>query len=182
MKKRALIYGALILLPVFLFGNEGAEGSRYLAVAGRENDFVPRIFNFLIFAGLTYYLIAEPIKSFFVNRREAIASQLSEIENRLQKAKEDRKSAEQALQESKRKAEEILKDAQNEVELLKEQYAKMSEKEIEILVKQFEEKRELEERRVKKELISSLLDENISTDDIPVTGKKIVEIVSRKAA
>ncbi len=182
MKKRAIIYAALLLLPAFLFGNEGAEGSRYLAVAGREYDFVPRIFNFLVFAGLTYYLIADPVKNFFVSRREDIASQLSEIENRLQQAKEDRESAEQTLEASKRKAEEILKDAEKEVKLISEQYAKLGEKEIENLIKQFEEKRELQERKMKKELIATLLDENISTDDIPITGKKVVDIVSRKVA
>ncbi len=182
MKKRAIIYAALLVLPAFLFGNEGAEGSKYLAVAGREYDFVPRVFNFLIFVGLTYYLIAEPVKNFFVSRKEGIASQLSEIENRLQKAKEDRVSAEQALEASRRKAEEIMKDAEKEVELIKEQYAKMGEQEIENLIKQFNEKKELQERKMKKELVVSLLDENISTDDIPVTGKKVVDIVSRKVA
>ena len=182
MKKRALLFTILLLLPLFVFGNEGAEGSKYLAVAGREYDFVPRVFNFLIFAGLAYYLVADPIKNFFISRRDAIASQLSEIENRLQKAKEEQESAKQALEASKRKAEEILKDAEKEVELIKEQYAKLGEQEIANLVKQFNEKVELQERKAKKELVVSLLDENISVDDIPMTAKKVVDIVSRKAA
>ncbi len=182
MKKRALLYATMLLLPAILFGNEGAEGSKYLAVAGREYDFVPRVFNFLVFAGLTYYLIAEPIKNYFVSRKEAIASQLSEIENRLQQAKESRETAEQSLEASRRKAEEILKDAEKEIKLISEQYAELGKKEIENLIKQFEEKKELEERKMKKNLVVSLLDENISTDDIPITGKKVVDIVSRKAA
>ena len=182
MKKRALLYATMLLLPAILFGNEGAEGSKYLAVAGREYDFVPRVFNFIIFVALTYYLIAEPIKNYFVSRKEAIASQLSEIENRLQKAKESKETAEQALEASRRKAEEILKDAEKEVKLIKEQYAEIGKKEIENLIKQFEEKKELQERKVKKELVISLLEENISVDDIPLTGKKVVEIIARKAA
>lgn len=182
MKKRALLYATMLLLPAILFGNEGAEGSKYLAVAGREYDFVPRVFNFLVFVGLTYYLIAEPIKNYFVSRKEAIASQLSEIENRLQQAKESRETAEQSLEASRRKAEEILKDAEKEIKLISEQYAELGKKEIENLIKQFEEKKELEERKMKKDLVVSLLDENISTDDIPITGKKVVDIVSRKAA
>jgi len=182
MKKRALLYFTLLVLPALLFGNEGAEGSKYMAVAGREYDFVPRIFNFLIFAGLTYYLIAEPIRNFFVSRREGIASQLSEIEKRLQKAKEDRKIAEQKVIESERKASEILKDAEKEIELIKEQYTKLREKELAILEKQYEEKMELEERKMKKALISSILNENISTDDIPITSNKVIDKISKKVA
>jgi len=182
MKKKTVFYMAAILLPIFLFGNEGAEGGRYLAIAGREYDFVPRIFNFLIFAGLVYYLIAEPEKSYFVSRSEEISSQLKEIEDRLQAAKDARKSAEQALEESTRKAEEIVKDAENEIALLKERYKTIGEKEIEVLEKQFEEKLELESRKMRRDTIVALLEENIKDDDIPLSGSGIIDVITRKAA
>jgi F-type H+-transporting ATPase subunit b len=182
MKKRTMIFTALLLLPMLLLGNEGGEGGHYLAIAGREYDFFPRLFNFLIFAGLTYYLIAEPIKNFFASRTEDISAQLKEIEKKLQEAKEAREAAEQAVAESRKKAEEILKDTEKEIEVIVSQYKEAGEKEIANLEKQFEEKMELEERKMRRELIAKLLDENISTDDIPITGSRVVENISGKAA
>ena len=182
MKKRTMIFTALLLLPMLLLGNEGGEGGHYLAIAGREYDFLPRLFNFLIFAGLSYYLIAEPIRGFFASRSGSISAQLKGIEKRLHEAKEARVSAEEAVVESRKKAEEILKDAEKEIEVVVSQYKEAGEKELANLEKQFEEKMRLEERKMRRELIAKLLDENISTDDIPITGSAVVEKISGKVA
>ncbi len=181
MKTKKIFISLLVVLPVFLLANEGGSG-HYMEVTGRATDFVPRLFNFAIFAALLYYLIAEPVRNFFVSRREDIAEQLREIENRLQKAREDRKAAEQAVVESEKKAEEILRDAEKEISVLKERYKDMNEREIQIMQQQHEERMALEERKMQRDTIVEILDENIKSDDIPLDGRKIIEILSSKAA
>ena len=52
--KRILLLG-LALVPVALLANEGAV----------ETDLVQRTVNFIIFAGILWYLIADKIKAFF---------------------------------------------------------------------------------------------------------------------
>ena len=52
--KRILLLG-LALVPVALFANEGAK----------ETDIVQRTVNFIIFAGILWYLLADKIKAFF---------------------------------------------------------------------------------------------------------------------
>jgi len=184
MKQKAWIFLAVLVLPALVFGAEHAEAAaaQYEAVAGRSTDFVPRIFNFLIFAGLAYYLVASPLKSFFVNRREGIADQLNEIERKLQEAKAARKQAEEALENSEKKAETILSDSEKEIALLQEKFAGMTQRELELLEKQFEEKIELEERKMARETIDAVLNENISSDDIPMGADQIIDIVSKKVA
>jgi len=181
MKTKKIFLSLLFVLPLFLVANEGGSG-HYLEVTGRVNDFVPRLFNFVIFAGLLYYLIADPIRNFFVSRREGIAEQLREIENRLQKAKEDRKAAEQAVTDSEKKAEEILRDAEKEVSVLAERYKEMGEREIQIMQQQHEERMVLEERKMQRDTIVEILNENIKSDDIPLDGHKIIDILSKKVA
>ncbi|WP_457605661.1 F0F1 ATP synthase subunit B family protein [Nitratifractor sp.] len=181
-RNRWLLVAALAVPALLAAGGHGEEASQYLRVAGRETDFVPRIFNFLIFAGLVYYLIAEPVRNFFKGRQEAIASKLEEIERRLQEAKEARRAAEQALAESEKKAEEILKDARKEIEVLTERYREMGAKERESLERIFRERMELEERKMKRETIVALLDENISSDDIPLSAGQVVDILEKKVA
>jgi len=184
MKHKTWIVLALLIAPVWVFGSEHADAfaQQYYAVAGRMSDFIPRIFNFTIFAGLTYYLVASPLKAFFVGRKEGIADQLNEIERKLQEAKEARKRSEQALEESKHKAKEIASDSKKEVELLKTKFAEMTEKELTLLDKQHEEKCELEERRMARETIDAVLNENITADDIPMRADKVIEIVAKKVA
>jgi len=182
MYKKAL-YAILLLLPVALMAS-GAEheGSRYLAVAGRESDFIPRIFNFLVFFGLIYYLVATPLKDFFKGRRDGIANQLNEIESKLQEAKEAEKSAKHAVAESISKAKEILFDSQNEIELLNKHLRENSQNDLMMLAKQHAEKLEYEERRMVKDIVNTVLNDNIASDDIPLTETQVVDIVSRKAA
>ncbi len=184
MKNKFLIIFAAALVPAFLFGSEDAAAlaEQYFSVAGRYSDYIPRIFNFTIFAGLTYYLVASPIKAFFVGRRDSIAQQLNDIEKKLQEAKDARKKSELALEESKSKAQEIANDSKKEVELLKAKFADMTEKELALLAKQFEEKEELEERKMVRETIDAVLNENISADDIPMSADKVIDVIARKVA
>ncbi len=186
-KSKLGIVLALAIVPVWLLAGEhsgeaAAAAEQYFSVAGRYTDFIPRIFNFLIFAGLTYYLVASPLKEFFVGRREGIANQLGEIERKLQEAKAARKQAEQALKESQVKAKEIASDSKKEVEHLKEKFAEMTERELRLLDKQNEEKHELEERRMVRETIDNVLNDSITADDIPLSADKVISIVAKKVA
>jgi F-type H+-transporting ATPase subunit b len=184
MRDKKWIILALLIAPVLVFGAEHAEAAaaQYEAVAGRSTDFIPRIFNFLVFAGLAYYLVASPLKAFFVGRRDGIADQLNEIERKLQEAKAARKRAEQALEESKSKAREILSDSEKEMALLKEKYVKTIAKDLDIMEKQYEEKCELEERKMVRETIDHVLNEHLTSDDIPMGADQVINIVAKKVA
>ena len=180
---KKLLYIVLLISPAVLLAS-GAEheASRYFVQTGRHTDFIPRIFNFLVFAGLIYYLVASPIKDFFRGRKEGIAAQLNEIESKLQEAKEAQKSAEQAVIESEAKAKEIVSDSKKEAQLLAKRMDESRKKDLELLEKLYEERLEHEERRMVKETINAVLNENITSDDIPLSEKQVVEIIARKVA
>jgi F-type H+-transporting ATPase subunit b len=181
MKKIVLL--SLLMVPAILLASGGEhESSRYLAQTGRESDFWPRVINFTIFAALLYYLIANPIKNFFKGRSEGIATQLNEIEKKLQAAKDEKKEAQNRLDESKKRAEEILADAKAEAILLAEKIATANQNDLALLDKQLEEKMSLEERKAAREVIDEILSENITTDDIMLDEAKVVEIISKKVA
>ena len=182
MKKIILL--SLLVVPAVLLANGHADGetSRYFIQTGRESDFWPRVVNFTIFAALLYYLIANPIRDFFTGRSEGIATQLSEIEEKLQAAKDEKKEAQARLDASEKKAEEILADAKAEAVILAEKIATANQNELALLEKQLEEKMALEERKSAREAIDEVLSENITTDDINLDEKKVVEIISKKVA
>jgi F-type H+-transporting ATPase subunit b len=182
MKKILLL--SLLVVPAVLLasGHASGEESRYFMQTGRENDFWPRVVNFTIFAALLYYLVANPIKDFFKGRSAGIATQLSEIEAKLQAAKDEKKEAQARLDASEKKAEEILADAKAEAILLVEKIAKANENDLKLLEKQFEEKMTLEERKSAREAIDEVLSENITNDDINIDEKKVIDIISKKVA
>ena len=181
MKKIVLL--SLLMVPAILLASGGdAESSRYFAQTGRETDFLPRAVNFIIFASLLYYLLANPIKNFFKGRSEGIAAQLNEIEKKLQAAKDEKKEAQNRLGESEKRAEEILVDAKAEAVLLAEKIATANQNDLALLDKQLEEKMSLEERKSAREAIDEILSDNITNDDIMLDEAKVVEIISKKVA
>ncbi|MBD3788881.1 MAG: F0F1 ATP synthase subunit B [Campylobacterales bacterium] len=181
MKKLTIL--ALFMVPALVLASGGhAEEGRYLAQTGRENDFIPRIVNFVIFASLLYYLIANPIKNFFNTRKEGIASQLKEIEEKLQAAKNEQKDAQARLGESEKRAEQIIADAKKEAKLLADKIHQANENELAMMDKQLEEKMILEERKSAREVIDEVLSQNIQNDDIILNENKVVDIISRKVA
>ena len=181
--KKVLLASLLVLPALLLAGSgHGEEASRYFAQTGRESDFWPRVINFTIFAALLWYLLANPIENFFVGRSEGISSQLKEIEEKLQAAKEEKKEAQARLDESLKQAEQIIEDAKKEAEILSKKIADANAQELEVMEKQLAEKISLEERKATREAIDEVLSENITTDDILLDEAKVVDIISRKVA
>ena len=182
MKKIILL--SLLILPAIVLASSGHSGeeSRYFMQTGRENDFWQRVVNFTIFASVLYYLIASPIKNFFVGRKEGIAGQLKEIENKLQAAKDEKKDAQARLDESSKKAEQIISDAKKEATHLAQKIVESNENELVLMDKQFAEKMTSEERKAAREAIDEILNENITNDDIIISESKVVDIISKKVA
>jgi len=180
MKMKQVLVAVAIFLPVVLLAS--GDSGQYEALTGRSNDFFQRVFNFTIFAGILYYLLANPIKEFFNGRQEGIANQLKEIEAKLQASKEEEKEAQNRVEESKVKAEEILRSANKEALLLEKKIGEKSEVELATLNKLHEEKMSLEERKVAKDAIDEILNENISSDDIHINETKVIDLISKKVA
>jgi len=182
MKKILLL--SLLVVPAVLLASSGhgGEESRYFLQTGRENDFWPRVVNFAIFASILYYLLANPIKNFFKDRRTGIADQLKEIEAKVQAAKNAEKEAQSRLEESSKRAEMILADAEKEAKIMVDKIAEANLAELSVMDKQFEEKMTFEEKKSVREVIDNVLSENISNDDILVDEAKVVDIITRKVA
>ena len=180
--KKIVLLSLLIVPAILLASGADAESSRYFAQTGRETDFLPRVVNFIIFAALLYYLLANPIKNFFKGRSEGIAAQLSQIEEKLQAAKDEKKEAQNRLDKSEERAEKIIADAKAEAILLAEKIAASNQNDLLMLDKQLQDKITFEERKAARDAIDEVLSENITNDDIMLDEAKVVEIISKKVA
>ena len=178
MRIKNIALMATVLVPSLVL----ASGAEHHDVTMFNSDFFYRVFNFSIFAGVVYYLVANPIKDFFTGRTEGIANQLKEIEEKLQASKNDRLAAEENLEKAKSKAEEIVADAANEAKILSANIAEKNDTALNILVKQAEEKQALEAKKATRETIDNLLNDGFGNDDITVDEAKVVSLIAKKVA
>jgi F-type H+-transporting ATPase subunit b len=170
MKKVILILG---MVAVGVFANEHTAHATI-----SDSDFIPRVVNFIIFAAILWYLLADKIKIFYANRSSEIATKFEEVENKLKETKLQKEVLKAQVNEAHKKAEEIIKTAQKETEMIKNQILASAKNEIAVLNKQFEEYKEYEESRIKKEVVEAYLKELVK--DIHLSSDEVATIVTKK--
>jgi F-type H+-transporting ATPase subunit b len=167
---------AMALLPVALL----ASGHEAASEGG--TDFVPRLVNFLIFAGIIWYLVAEPVKNFFTGRTAEIAGRLEEVQARLKATKQAKEEAAEAYEKAKETAQEIIEAAKNESKLLAKKLDEQLKAELENLEKLQLEKMEVEKRQMVRKTVDEVLEELFKGDSIGMDEKKFVNLIMKKVA
>ncbi|SFP70419.1 F0F1 ATP synthase subunit B [Hydrogenimonas thermophila] len=172
--RKTLIVAALFLPAVaFASGHEAAGG---------ETDFIPRLVNFLIFAAILYYFVADLIKNFFTGRSKEISSKLEEVQNRLKATKRAKEDAEAAYKAALATAEEIIESAKKESQLLAKKMDEQLNTELENLEKMQEEKMAVEKRQMVRKTVAEVLSELYKGDAISMDEKKFVNLITKKVA
>jgi len=169
--KRILLLG-LALAPVALFASEGAV----------ETDIVQRTVNFIIFAAILWYLLADKIKAFFANRTLSIQAELDKVQETLKASQDKVADAQKKLEEAKKLATEIVEGAKADVDSVKQKVATAVDTDIANLNKNLDEMMKVELSKAKKQVVTEVLEELLSSDNIKLTQNELVNIVLKKVA
>ena len=169
--KRMLLLG-LAIVPVALFANEGAV----------ETDIVQRTVNFIIFAGILWYLLADKIKAFFAERSLSIQAELDKVQDTLKASQEKVKDAQKKLEEAKKLATEIVEGAKADIDSVKQKVATAVDSDIANLNKNLDEMMKVETSKAKKEVVAQVLEELLSSEKIKLTQQELANIVLKKVA
>ena len=169
--KRILLLG-LALAPVALFASEGAV----------ETDIVQRTVNFIIFAGILWYLLADKIKAFFANRTLSIQAELDKVQETLKASQDKFSDAEKKLEEAKKIATEIVESAKADVDSVKQKVATAVDADIANLNKNLDEMIKVETSKAKKQVVTEVLEELLSSENIKLTQQELANIVLKKVA
>ena len=170
MKK--LLFTAIALFPMVLFASS----------ANVETDIFERTVNFIIFVAIVYYILADKAKSFFANRSTGIQGELDKVQELKKESEQEVSNAQEELEKAKRISSEIIEDANADISSIKSQIQTTVEQEIVILMKNFDEKLEIETKKLKKEVVSEILDELLNNDNINVTQNDVANIILSKVA
>ncbi len=170
--KRMLLLG-LALAPVALFASsEGAV----------ETDIVQRTVNFIIFAGILWYILADKIKAFFAERSLSIQAELDKVQDTLKASQDKVKDAQKKLEEAKKIATEIIEGAKADIDSVKQKVATAVDSDIANLNKNLDEMMKVETSKAKKEVVTQVLEELLSSENIKLTQDELANIVLKKVA
>lgn len=145
-----------------------------------DSDFIQRVINFVIFVAILWYFAFDPIKGLFVNRSNAIAARLNDVQDNLHKTKQEMEAAQKRLEKSKERAREIINAAKQEAYLVEQKYETQIKKDVEALKYVLESNIELERRRARQESVNKILDEVIKSDDVRISKEEYVSIITKR--
>jgi F-type H+-transporting ATPase subunit b len=164
----------LLLLGAYLFGSDaGAEGS---------TDIVQRTVNFLIFAGILVYVLAEPVKNYFAGRSAGIASELERVQERLRESKRLKEAAEHKIEEAMRFASDLSEASKKENKMLSDKIMAQCEQELETIQKQSMALVELEKRKMVRETVSEVMNDVMNGGGAALDKEAMTEILKKKVA
>lgn len=169
MKLKVLI--ALIFSSGILYASEDTQ-----------TDIVPRVVNFLIFASIIYYLLADKIKEFFKNRKDEISAKLESVQVKVKESKKRREDSAIKVEEAKKLAAEIVSTAKKEANFISENISKSLDSDIENLEKHHREQIELEKRKMTREVVAEVLNEMFEDGAITINEKEFTNIIAKRIA
>lgn len=165
MKK---ITALLIFLGVFAFANETGH-----------TDIIPRTINFLIYIAILWYLAGNKVINFFKQRKENIAKKFNEVEDKLKESKLRKEALKAELGNAKIKAKEMVENAKEETKFIEKKMKAQAENEAALLQKQFEEFKDVESKKIKKEVVKEFLKETLK--DVHINSDDAVKIILKVA-
>jgi F-type H+-transporting ATPase subunit b len=167
MKKMLFI---LLLSPVAIFASDV------------ETDIIERTVNFIIFASILYYLLADRAKIYFTERSASIQSELEKVKELKAKSLLEREEAQEKLENAKKIATQLIKDAKNDKESIQMKIGDDVNYDIEQLFKNFNEKCKIETKKTKKEVVEKILEELMSDENIAISQDDLTSIILSKVA
>jgi len=169
--KRIMLLG-LALAPVALLAQEGAV----------ETDIVQRTVNFIIFAGILWYLLADKIKAFFADRSLSIQAELDKVQDTLKASEDKVNEAQKQLEDAKKLATEIVETAKADIDSVKQKVSVAVDADIANLEKNLDEMIKVETSKAKREIVAEILDELLKSDNIKLSQDELANIVLKKVA
>jgi F-type H+-transporting ATPase subunit b len=147
-----------------------------------QTDIIQRTVNFLLFAGLIWYLIAEPAKNFFASRSKAILDELQKVQDKLNESISLKKEALSKISEAERFADELAKSSKKENKMINDNIMLQCESELELLGKQSIVHMEFEQRKMVRSVVEEILSKVLSQSADSFDKEAMANVILKKVA
>jgi F-type H+-transporting ATPase subunit b len=151
-------------------------------VSDGNTDIVQRTVNFLLFAGLVWYLIAEPVKNYFSSRSQGISDELKKVQDKLNESVVLKEKALEKVNEAKKFAEDLSTASEKENKLISESIMAQCEVELETISKHHDSVMKLEERKVVSNVVEEILAKVLAESNESFDKKAMANVILKKVA
>ena len=145
-------------------------------------DIVQRTVNFLLFAGLVWYLVAEPVKNYFASRSQSIADELVKVQDKLNETISLKKEALAKISSAEKFAEELEVSAKKENKIINDNMMAQCEVELEILTKQHASLTQFEQRKMVRTVVEDVLNDVLSQSSDGFDKEAMANVILKKVA
>ena len=145
-------------------------------------DIVQRTVNFILFAGLIWYLVAEPAKNFFQARSQSIADELKKVQDRLNESIALKKEAQAKIADAQKFAEELAVSSKKENKIINDNMMVQCEAELETLTKQQDSLKEFEQRKMIRGVVNKVLNDVLSESSDSFDKEAMANVILKKVA
>ena len=149
---------------------------------GGSTDIIQRTVNFLLFAGLVWYLVAEPIKAYFNARSQGVADELKKVQDKLNETIALKKEALARISDAEKFAEELAVSSKKENKVINDNIMVQCEAELETLGKQNVSMTEFEQRKMVRTVVENVLNEVLSQSADSFDKKAMADVILKKVA
>ncbi len=163
----------LLMISTFALASETSHG---------ETDIVQRTVNFLLFAGLIWYLVGEPVKNYFALRSQAIANELKKVQERLNESTILKKEALAKISDAEKFAEDLAISSKKENKIINEKIISQCELDLETMSKQAISLRNFAQRNMIQDVVEDVLKETLAQSSSDFDKEAIVNVILKKVA
>ena len=147
-----------------------------------STDIVQRTVNFLLFAGLVWYLVAEPVKNYFASRSQSIADELKKVQDKLNETISLKKEALAKISTAEKFAEDLEVSAKKENKIINDNMMVQCEVELETLTKQHVSLTEFEQRKMVRTVVEDVLNDVLSQSSDGFDKEAMANVILKKVA
>jgi F-type H+-transporting ATPase subunit b len=145
-------------------------------------DILQRTVNFVIFAALIWYLIAEPVKNYFLGRSKSISDELKKVQEKLNESIVSKKEALAKISEAEKFAEALKISSKKENKILNDKIILQCETDLEILSKHQVSLKNFEERKMVRQVVEDVLDKVLSQSSKSFDKESMASVILKKVA
>lgn len=145
-------------------------------------DIIQRTVNFLLFAGLIWYLVAEPVKNYFASRSQSIADEMKKVQDKLKETANLKKDALAKISAAEKFAQDLAVSSKKENKIVNDNIMSQCDADIEIMAKQQAVLIEFEQRKMVRGVVEETLKEVLAQSDESFDKEAMANVILKKVA
>lgn len=136
----------------------------------------------MIFAGLIWYLVAEPVKNYFTSRSQSIADELKKVQDKLNESIALKKEALAKISDAEKYAENLAALSKKENKILNDNIMSQCESELENLSKQNKSLMDFEQRKMIRTVVEEVVENVLSGSFESFDKEAMANVILKKVA